>query len=71
MQEQLSIHPRNWKTGNGRIKNTCAARGSRMGGQGGKTLRRVAKRLAVRLRDWATIPASDREGFRKPGSMKP
>lgn len=61
-----SIHPR----GEGGTKsNTCSPRSARNGGAGSKTLRRVSKRLAIRRADHERM--TDKNGYRKPGSMKP
>ena len=67
-----SIHPRAWMP-NGKLKNTCAPRSARNGGQGGKRLRKAAQRLKWRINDYERTIASNRAGagaYARPGSMK-
>lgn len=65
-----SIHPRAYLP-NGRKKNTAAPHSARHGGAGGKTHRKVMKRLMVRIKDWEALSPANRVGRRRPGAMQP
>ncbi len=63
---QTSIHPR---VASGKKKvNTCAPRSQRNGGAGGKVLRKAAKALGIRVKDFEV---SKNSAHRRPGSMQP
>ncbi len=59
MQKQLSIHPRNWPSGNGVTKNTSVPR------KKGSYYTKAIKKLTQRQNAWIAD-----KGQRKPGSMR-
>lgn len=70
-KEQLSIHPRNWKSiGTGKTKNTCAPRNN---AKKGKLAKHSAKLLARRNDHSATLKSlpsgTNSLAFKTPGSM--
>lgn len=67
-QQSQSIHPRA-SYPNGRKKNTASPHSDRHGGAGGKTYRKTLKRLMSRVRAYEA--QANKQGCRKPGSMKP
>ena len=63
-RKELSIHPRSWATGDGKIKNTAEP------ATGGRVRKKVMARAMRRENDWeATLKM--KPGFRKPGSRNP
>ncbi len=65
MDAGLSIHPRNWRDGNGVKLNTAKAPKP-----GRKRERKLLAKFDARQRAWHAIDPKDQKGFRKPGSRK-
>lgn len=69
MKNDNSIHPRNWSTGDGKTKNTCAPRNTNKKGKLAKKQTRLAARRLSHSATLKALPSNAAAAFKTPGSM--